>query len=215
MTPFLPARVLRCGNAATSRSSAPFRRSRRLPHEARVARDVLLGAALGLTRDYVAGTRLIERALNELSPRALGITTPFTIRRSSRGCARTTARPSMRPRAELRSADPNNRARAHILLSWIALRRGEILRQVDELQKALDELDSAEAADQYFRANALFTLALLCRELPLREVADRVRSIFEGLPWTKGLTARAFSGNAVPRRNRRARRKRACGFRGF
>ena len=34
--------------------------------EVRVARDVLLGAALALTRDYVGGSRLIERALSGL-----------------------------------------------------------------------------------------------------------------------------------------------------
>jgi len=78
------------------------------------------------------------------------------------------------------------------MLSWIALRRGEILRQADELQKALDELDTAAMPDQYFRANALFTLALLCRELPLREIADRVRSVFDGLPWTSGLRLERF-----------------------
>src|SRR5580658_7782824 len=36
--------------------------------DTRIARDVLLGAALGLTRDYVAGRRLIERALRDLNP---------------------------------------------------------------------------------------------------------------------------------------------------
>jgi DNA-binding CsgD family transcriptional regulator len=78
------------------------------------------------------------------------------------------------------------------MLSWIALRRGEILRQVDELQKALDELDVAATPDQYYRANALYTLALLCRELPLGDIGERVRSIFEALPWTNGLQLERF-----------------------
>lgn len=164
----------------------------KVSHEARVARDVLLGAALGLTRDYVAGTRLIERALNELSPQSAWYYDALHYKALIAWMRQDHREAEQAASSELRSADPNNRARAHILLSWIALRRGEILRQVDELQKALDELDSAEAADQYFRANALFTLALLCRELPLREVADRVRSIFEGLPWTKGLQLEHF-----------------------
>jgi DNA-binding CsgD family transcriptional regulator len=160
--------------------------------EAHTARDVLLGAALGFTRDYAAGNRLLERALTEMpagSPwyyEALHYKGLIAWMKQDQREAEETAE------LELRSPDPNDRARARILLSWVALRRGEILRQVDELQKALDELDVAEFPDQYFRANALFTLALLCRELPLREVADRVRSIYEMLPWTSGLQLERF-----------------------
>ena len=39
------------------------------PPAKRAERDVLLGAALGSTRDYVAGRRLIDRALNDLTAR--------------------------------------------------------------------------------------------------------------------------------------------------
>jgi len=94
--------------------------------------------------------------------------------------------------AQLESLSPNVRGRARILLSWTALRRGKILGQVDELQKALDEFDSTDLPDQYLRASALVTLALLCREMPLREVGDRVRSIFENLPWTSALQRERF-----------------------
>lgn len=158
----------------------------------RAERDVLLGAALGFTRDYVGGNRLIERALNDLPPGgawhydALHHKGLIAWMRQDYAVAEAVAR------LELESSEPNNRARARILLSWVALRRGEILRQVDELQKALDELDNAVVADEYFRANALLTLTLLCRELPLREIADRVRSIFDVLPWTSGLQLERF-----------------------
>lgn len=161
--------------------------------DARLAADVLLGAALGMTRDYVGGSRLIERALHEL-PRdtalyydALHYKGLIAWMRHQHDEAQDAAA------EELESTDPNTRARARILLSWVALRRGEILRQVDELQKALDELDTAEDADQYFRANALVTLALLCRELPLHETADRVRSVYDTLPWTTGLRLEQFA----------------------
>jgi DNA-binding CsgD family transcriptional regulator len=161
--------------------------------DARLARDVLLGAALGMTRDYVGGSRLIERALNEL-PRgspwyydALHYKGLIAWMRHEHDEAQEAAI------GELESTDSNNRARARILLSWVALRRGEILRQADELQKALDELDSAEVADQYYRANALVTLALLCRELPLHETSDRVRSVYDAIPWTTGLRLEHFA----------------------
>ncbi len=163
-----------------------------VPDEFHVARDVLLGAALGSTRDFVAGARLIERALTKLQPgkpyydEAIYYKAAVAWMQHDYRAAEIAIGPAMT------SPDANNRARAHILLSWVALRRGEILRQVDELQKALDELDVADIPDQYFRANALFTLALLCRELPLREISDRVRSIHEALPWTPGLALERF-----------------------
>jgi DNA-binding CsgD family transcriptional regulator len=162
------------------------------PKNMRVARDVLLGAALGSTRDYVAGRRLIDRALTDLVHGDPWYDEAFYYKAAIAWMQHDHREAQEAAEVQLGSKDPNNRARARILLSWIALRRGEILRQVDELQKALDELDVAAEPDQYFRANALFTLALLCRELPLRDVAERVRSIFESLPWTTGLQLERF-----------------------
>lgn len=160
--------------------------------ETQAARDVLLGAALGATRDYHAGRRLLERTIRDLSPgdawreEALYYKAVIAWMRQENPEAEEIAR------AQSLSPDPNNRARARILLSWIALRRGEVLSQVDELQKAIDELESTELPDQHYKANALFTLALLCRELPLPEIADRVRGIFDTLPWTSGLRLEHF-----------------------
>ena len=162
------------------------------PGEAGAARDVLLGAALGLTRDFAGGDRLINRALQTLpagDPRhddglyykALIAWMKHDYREAEEAAS-----------AAVTSPLANNRARAHILLSWITLRRGDVLGQVEELQKALDELDKAALPDQFYRANALYTLALLCRELPLHEVAPRVRTIFEALPWTSGLRLEHF-----------------------
>jgi DNA-binding CsgD family transcriptional regulator len=160
--------------------------------ETRLAGDLLVGAARALTRDYTGGLRLIERVLGAVSPpdsryyEAIHYKALIAWMRQENDGAETGAV------IELGSPDPNDRARARILLSWIAVRRGEILRQVDELQKALDELEAADAPDQYHRANALFNLAVLCRELPLSEVADRVRAIYDALPWTSGLRLERF-----------------------
>lgn len=162
------------------------------PVESRAARDVLLGGALGSTRDYVAGRRLIDRALNDLQPGDPLYDEAFYYKSAIAWMQHEHREAEEAAAVQLGSDDPNNRARARIVLSWVALRRGEILRQADELQKALDELDRAAEPDQYFRANALFTLALLCRELPLRDVSERVRSIFETLPWTGGLQLERF-----------------------
>lgn len=157
-----------------------------------LARDVLLGAALALTRDYAGGGRLIERALSALSPPDLLYYDAVHYRGLIAWMQLDYAEAEKAATAQLVSPDANHRARARILLSWVAVRRGEILRQVDELQKALDEIDAAEVPDQYQRATALYTLALLCRELPLGEIGERVRSIYDGLPWSSGIRLEQF-----------------------
>ena len=160
--------------------------------EAGPTRDVLLGAALGLTRDFTGGGRLINRALQTLAvgdPRhddALYYKALIAWMRHDYLEAEEAAG------ATLTSQVANHRARARILLSWVALRRGDVLGQVEELQRALDELETAVVPDQFLRANALYTLAALCRELPLHDVAQRVRTIYEALPWTKGLKLEHF-----------------------
>jgi DNA-binding CsgD family transcriptional regulator len=162
------------------------------PAELRAARDVYLGAALGSTRDYAQGRRLIDRALTELRPGDPLYYDAFYYRSAIAWMQHDHGEAEEAAEVQLRSNDPNNRARARIVLSWIALRRGEILRQVDELQRALDELDVSATPDQYYRANALYTLTLLCAELPLGDIVERVRHVFETLPWTSGLQLEHF-----------------------
>lgn len=160
--------------------------------EDRLARDVFLGAALGYTRDYLAGRRLIERALSELLPGDPLYDEAYYYKAAIAWMQHEHREAEDASEIQLRSSDANNRARAHIMLSWVALRRGDVMRQVDELQKALDEIDAADVPDEYFRANALLTLALLCRELPINGAAERVRHAYETLPWTPGLQLERF-----------------------
>lgn len=159
---------------------------------ARLERDVTLGAALGYTRDYIGGRRLIERALGELVAGDPLYDEAYYYRSAIAWMQHEHREAEEASEQQLLSKDPNNRARAHIMLSWVALRRGDVLRQVDELQKALDELEGAVTPDEYFRSNALLTLALLCRELPIQDVSDRVRHTYETLSWTTGLQLEHF-----------------------
>jgi DNA-binding CsgD family transcriptional regulator/tetratricopeptide (TPR) repeat protein len=160
--------------------------------EIRIARDVFLGAAFGYTRDYVAGQRLIDRALNDLLPGEPLYDEACYLTASIAWMQHDHQRAEEAAMAVLRSNDPNSRAKAHIMLSWIAVRRSDVLRQVEELEKALDELDSTESPDELYRGNALMTLALLCREMPLHDVAARVRQTYDALPWTSGLQLEHF-----------------------
>jgi DNA-binding CsgD family transcriptional regulator/tetratricopeptide (TPR) repeat protein len=158
----------------------------------RAERDVTLGAALGYTRDYVAGLRLIDRALENLLPGDKLFDDAHYYKSAIAWMQHNHVEAQELVDIQLRSNDANNRARAHIMQSWITLRRGDVRQQAAELQRALDELEAADSPDEYFRANALNTLALLCRELPLADVADRVRHVYETMPWTSGLALERF-----------------------
>lgn len=158
----------------------------------RLGRDVMLGAALGYTRDYVAGRRLIERGLNDLLPDDPRYDDAHYHKSAIAWMQHEHREAEEACELQLRSGDANSRARAHIMLSWIALRRGDVLQQVEKLKLALDELDAADEPDEYFRANALATLGPLCRDLPIREAAERTRHTYENLPWTDGLALERF-----------------------
>lgn len=162
------------------------------PAAARLERNVTLGAALGYTRDYVGGRRLINRALDELAAGDPLYDEAQYFKSAIAWMQHEHREAEEAAATQLSSADPNNRARAHIMLSWVALRRGNVLGQVDELQKALNEIDAAEMPDEYFRANALLTLALLCRELPIQDASERVRHTYDELAWTTGLQLERF-----------------------
>lgn len=160
--------------------------------EERTAAQVYLGAALGSTRDFVAGCRHIDRALETLLPEDALYDEAHYYKSAIAWMQHDHNEAQRNAQVQLRSSDPNNRARAHIVLAWIALRRTDVRQQVAELQLALDELEKSDSPDEYFRANALFTLALLCRELPLPDATDRVRHVYETLPWTTGLALERF-----------------------
>lgn len=164
----------------------------RVTSETRAARDVMLGAALALTRDYAGGRRLINRAVRDLAPGSLWYYEAVHYRGLIAWMTQQQSEAQEAATEQLQSLSPNIRARARILLSWVAVRRGEILRQVDELQKALDEFEATDTPDQYLRANALSNLALLCYEMPLHEIDDRVRSVFAEVPWTPALQLERF-----------------------
>jgi DNA-binding CsgD family transcriptional regulator len=156
-------------------------------------RDVLLGAALGNTRDFVAGRKLLDRAVRQLHRADDPLAEDANYYKASIAWIEhehRDAEETITP--QLYSRDPNNRARAHILLSWVAVRRQNVALQIEELQKALDELDSASEPEEYYRAKALFTLALWCRERHLPGIIARVRSVYDAMSWTDGLKVEHF-----------------------
>jgi DNA-binding CsgD family transcriptional regulator len=160
--------------------------------ESEVERDILLGAAHGHTNDYSTGRLRLDRALEKAKPgsqlyadatfyKGLGAWLEHEHRESETLMKRALADPS-----------PNNRARAHVLLSWIAIRRRDADKQVRELATALDVLDESSHPDEYYRAKALRTLSLLARELPLAEEASRVRETYASMKWSAGTRLEQF-----------------------
>lgn len=148
-------------------------------------RDILLGAAFGCTKDYGTARARIDRALEEVDDKALEGDALFY--KSLIAWMQFDHRESEELASRLLRADsPNDRARAHILLSWIAIRRHDVHQQVTELTKSLDVLAQSNEPDEYYRAKGLMTLALLCRELPLHEHVKRVRETYDTIDWAPG-----------------------------
>lgn len=160
--------------------------------EAKIWRDMLLGVALAGSRDYDAGDRLIQRALEALTPGSRLYFEAMHFRGLVAWMRHDNREAERCAREQLTSDDPTTRGRGHSLLSWVAIRRGDALLQVEELVKSLDELESAKVVDQGLRAVSTLTLAVLCREIPLDEVAERVRRVYEELPWTDSLRLEQF-----------------------
>lgn len=159
---------------------------------AAIERDVWLGAAHGATGDTASAHRLLERALGKLqAPDELYYTAlyqrayTFWLDRKHDRLAEATA-PLMK------SDNPLYRGRARVLASWIFAQRHDLRRQADEYLKALDDFDSLEQPDALVRLSTLFTLASLARELPLEDVAARVRSAYETLRPTSGMRVQYF-----------------------
>jgi DNA-binding CsgD family transcriptional regulator len=157
-----------------------------------IERDILLGAAYGHTSDYTTARLRLDRAIEKaqsgsdlhadaLFYKALIAWLEHEHRESEAIAATLT-----------HHASANNRARAHVLLSWIAVRRRDVDRQVRELTNALDIFEQTDKPDEYYRAKTLLTLALLGRELPLPDETQRVRQTYSRMQWAAGTRLSQF-----------------------
>lgn len=157
-----------------------------------VERDILLGIAYANTSDYSTARIRLNRALENAEPSSqLELDARFYTallawleheHRESETLLET----------HLHDPLPNNRARAHFLLSWIAVRRRDVGRQVRELVATLEVLAEAEQPDEYYRAKALRALVLLGRELPLFDEWQRMRETYAAIRWAPGTRLEQF-----------------------
>ena len=164
------------------------------PKNPRIAlvRDVLLGAAYGQTKDYTTARLRLDRAIDATSPGdQIWRDAVFYkglvawIEHEHRECEALAV-------SLLANASPNESARAHFLLSWVALRRRDVTAQVSELIATLDSLEPEPHPDEYYRSKALVSLSLLCRELPLPAETERIRDTAERMHWGEGVRLQHF-----------------------
>ncbi|HEV2262035.1 MAG TPA: hypothetical protein VGR69_07115, partial [Candidatus Rubrimentiphilum sp.] len=160
--------------------------------EVAIERDTLLGGAYGCTRDFTMARVRLDRAIDRapigsaLRGDALYVKALVAWMEHEHRESETLANEA------LVGASPNDAARARILISWIALRRRDLERQAAELIAALDLLAEAAQPDEYYRARALRTLALLAKELPLTQYVQRIRETVAVIHWTPALQLGQF-----------------------
>lgn len=159
---------------------------------AALERDVWLGAAHGATGDTAAAHRLLERALAKLQPPDELYYTAQYQRAFTYWQERKYDRLNEATAPLMKSEHPLYRGRARLLSSWVFAQRHDLRRQADEYLKALDDFDSLAQPDALVRLSTLFTLASLARELPLEDVAARVRSAYAQLVPTSGMRVQYF-----------------------
>jgi DNA-binding CsgD family transcriptional regulator len=157
-----------------------------------IERDILLGAAYAQTNDYSIARLRLDRALERAEPGSQLQSDALFYKALLAWLEHEHRESEAIASSQIHDDSPNNRARAHVLLSWIAVRRRDIGRQVGELVTALDVLDEAEKPDEFYRAKALRTMALLGRELPLPDESKRVRDTYAAMRWASGTRLEQF-----------------------
>jgi DNA-binding CsgD family transcriptional regulator/Flp pilus assembly protein TadD len=154
--------------------------------ETGIERDILLGAAYGHTGDYTTARLRLDRALEKAQSVSQLYADALFGKALLAWLEHEHRESESLMQAALEDPSPNNRARAHVLLSWIAVRRRDVGRQIKEMSSVLDVLERADEPDEYYRAKALLTLALLSRELPLHDESLRVRATYSAMRWAPG-----------------------------
>jgi DNA-binding CsgD family transcriptional regulator len=156
-------------------------------------RQIVLGAAFGLTNDFEVAHGMFDQATANL---AGGDDALRDEARYYQAFIAWNALDYRRAEAEaaqlLGSADPNARARAHLLLAWIAKSRLDTRAQIERYLCALDEFALARPPDQVTRASALVSLLALCREMQIPEALQRARQAYDAIEWVDGLVAAYF-----------------------
>jgi len=157
-----------------------------------IERDILLGAAYACTNDYSIARVWLDRALEKAEPGSQLQSDALFYKALMAWLEHEHRESEEIASSQIHDESPNNRARAHVLLSWIAVRRRDVERQVRELVTALDVLCQAEKPDEYYRAKALRTLAILGRELPLIDEWQRMRDTYAAMRWAPGTRLEQF-----------------------
>jgi DNA-binding CsgD family transcriptional regulator len=157
--------------------------------ELEAERRILLGCALGVTRDFEAGVNEIRRGLAAHPSPSIAADGAYYIAlinlvRHDNAAAELALEPL------LSSTNPGDRGRGRLMAAWIASARQDMKLHIELLTAALGDFEEApDRADLYHVARVLSTLASLCREMELFDLTRRVRTAAAEFPWTSGLAA--------------------------
>lgn len=155
-------------------------------------RDELLGAAYGCTREYGAAIKRLRKVIDATPPDdPLNVESHYHLAQIA-WMDRESAVSESELDIAIERGDHNLRTRAWIVRSWVYARRRELKRQVEALDTALAIQSEASKPDQLLRASAIFTLAVLAREMALPETLATVRRAAANFPWTNSLRVQQF-----------------------
>lgn len=140
-------------------------------------RDVWLAVAYSGCGDFSMAHERLDRAMPFLKPPEEAYYRAAYTRAMAHYLCGEYDRTLENGRVLLDSSNPNDRAQALALRSWIAAKRGDLRAHLEQLRKALNEYLDFEEADQYGLAHTVETLAVMCRELAVEDrVIERVRA---------------------------------------
>jgi DNA-binding CsgD family transcriptional regulator len=158
----------------------------------RLERDLWLASSYAFTQDFDSASRLVERVLARTAPPDVFYYGAIYRKAHMAWVQRDLESAERLVRPVLKSPDANQRAIGRALLSWTYGSRGLVHKQIHELLLALEAFDKAEIPDAYVRLNTIFTLGAYARELPLNELADRVRAEYAALKPASGTRVEYF-----------------------
>ncbi|MBV8727117.1 MAG: response regulator transcription factor [Candidatus Eremiobacteraeota bacterium] len=158
-----------------------------LSQQEETRRSILIGAAYSYCGDYGNGARWFEKARASVgTDRSLLL--ELAHHRGNAAWALHDDQQALSDAAILESCDDATyRGLGLFLHSWVDVRRGDAATHARRLLQALNAFEKAPQRDEYRIARALYTLAVVCREMKLPKATSRLKSAVQCVAWSRGM----------------------------